>query len=431
MSSAKVALRLWPLWGIVLAGILAGLVGTWWSLRPIEVFRLSSGSMVPTLLGPHYLLTCQRCRISLPLDAAQPLDEWVTCGHCGFQQNDPTSATQRPGDVLRIDPASRSSSWEPSRGDLVLIEQDGLWSVKRVVGLPGEAVELAAGDLWVEGRRVQAGKPSGEPRILVFDQNHDPPDQSRFRAEQAETGWRVIPGELAYRRADDGAEPSADRLVYHHLACLPPPQPAEQPSVPMDDYLFNHQVSRQLFPVSDLWIEFRARRLDEGELTVTLHGEEEDFSRTISADSRNQIIRLGHRDGQFFFEPGSGGENVDFSPPPSNRSAVPTGTSAVPGKKTDFSQPASKRFQPTARPFSFAVEGAAQVLLTDVRIYRDIHYLGPHGREGTYRFPQPVAPRRYLLLGDNVAISEDSRYQEGQGLPRSVIRGRVMLAPNG
>lgn len=406
MSDAKVALRFWPLWAMLLAALLAGAMFVGWSLRPTEVYRVSSGSMAPTLLGPHYLLKCQRCQISLPLDAAQPLDEQVTCGHCGYQRNDRAAATLRPGEVLALDPASRAANWKPSRWDLVLIEQEGQWSVKRVVGLPGEQVELAAGDVWVDGRQLPTGdRPSGELKILVFDQNHDPPDQSRFLPEQAETGWRVTPGELAYRRTDNRPEPPADRLVYHHLACLPPPQPGEQPSVPRDPYLFNHQVSRQLFPVSDIWIEFRVRSFDEGELTVTLHGEEVDFSRTISADKRDRLIQLGHLDGRFFFK------------------------SARVGRWFNYSKPVSNRFRPTNRPFSFSLEGASQVRLTDVRIYRDIHYLGPHNLEEAYRFPQPAQPQHVLVLGDNVPISEDSRYLDGPGIPFSAIRGKVKLAP--
>lgn len=405
MNGTKVALRWWPLWGLLFAGMLAGAMLVGWRLWPTEVYRVSSGSMAPTLLGPYYQLTCQRCQISLSLDASRPLDVEVTCGHCGYQANDPTAATLQRGEVLGIDSASREASWMPSRGDLVLMEQEGQWSVKRVIGLPGEEVYLAAGDVWVDGRRVRiGGRPGGEPRILVFDQTHDPPEQSRFRPQQAETGWRMTPGELVYHRLDNESEQRSDRLFYHHLACLPPPQPPEQSSVPMDAYHFNHQVSRQLFPVSDVWIEFHVRALDVGDLTVTLHGEEEEFSRTISAGQPDQVIRLGHRDGHFFFEPGTGGETLDFTPP------------------------TSKRFQPTDQPFSFSLAGGTQVRLTDVRIYRDIHYLGPHGREERYRFPQPVGPGHYLVLGDNLPISDDSRYQQGPGLPRSAIRGRATLA---
>ena len=62
--------------------------------------------------------------------------------------------TLRPGQRVAVGPLRRP----PARGELVLLRRPGpgppLELVKRVVGLPGERVRLAAGRLEVDGRSV-------------------------------------------------------------------------------------------------------------------------------------------------------------------------------------------------------------------------------------------------------------------------------------
>lgn len=58
--------------------------------------------------------------------------------------------TFRTGDVLLVNKWAYRSS-DPRRGDLVVARSQGEWVIKRVIGLPGERVEVRAGELFIDG----------------------------------------------------------------------------------------------------------------------------------------------------------------------------------------------------------------------------------------------------------------------------------------
>lgn len=68
---------------------------------------------------------------------------------------EPTLAS---GDLLWVDRRAYAEA-SPTRGDLVVAVHRGEWIVKRVVGLPGETVEVRGGRVWVDGREALMGHP--------------------------------------------------------------------------------------------------------------------------------------------------------------------------------------------------------------------------------------------------------------------------------
>lgn len=85
---------------------------------------------------------------------------------------------------------------EPSRGDIIAFSQglDGRYSVKRIVGLPGETVQIADGKLLINGEEITenihvsgigyaglAEEPVelGEDEYFVMGDNHTASDDSR------------------------------------------------------------------------------------------------------------------------------------------------------------------------------------------------------------------------------------------------------------
>lgn len=88
------------------------------------------------------------------------------------------------------------------RYDLVVFKraEDGEPVVKRVIGLPGESVQLAGGDLFLSGRRLAGGAPRS-PWIDVFDEALHPldlawtSDEAPLELERAwdEPGWVRCP----------------------------------------------------------------------------------------------------------------------------------------------------------------------------------------------------------------------------------------------
>ncbi|WP_372594930.1 signal peptidase I [Actinotalea sp.] len=67
--------------------------------------------------------------------------------------------TYRSGDLLLTRPVGRGVG-VASRGDVVVVRRGTLRILKRVVGVPGDVVELEAGRLVVNGRSVD-----GRPRV--------------------------------------------------------------------------------------------------------------------------------------------------------------------------------------------------------------------------------------------------------------------------
>jgi signal peptidase I len=59
--------------------------------------------------------------------------------------------TLRSGDLLIIDRRAYEHS-DPGRGDIIVARYGKDWVVKRVVGLPGEEVEVRRGTLFVDGQ---------------------------------------------------------------------------------------------------------------------------------------------------------------------------------------------------------------------------------------------------------------------------------------
>jgi signal peptidase I len=91
----------------------------------------------------------------------------------------------------------------PRRFDLVVLDRRGSDEllVKRVVGVGGESVQLAGGDLYVEGKLLPPGAPR-PPLVPVFDSRiHDLAERFRFDDPRSFVrtgdGWRIQAGESA------------------------------------------------------------------------------------------------------------------------------------------------------------------------------------------------------------------------------------------
>jgi signal peptidase I len=70
------------------------------------------------------------------------------------------------GDVLLVNKWAYSRE-RPERGDIVLARSKSDLLVKRVVGLPGETVEINRGRLYIDGVRMRESHPI-EPGLLVI-----------------------------------------------------------------------------------------------------------------------------------------------------------------------------------------------------------------------------------------------------------------------
>jgi signal peptidase I len=114
-------------------------------------------SMVPTFCGEHYETQCRDCHFRLMCDAANlPSDGLAACPNCGCTKNKLADARLLPADRVLID------RWPllfrgPRRGEVVAFRASGNSGelvIKRVVGLPGERISIAGGNLYLNGEQL-------------------------------------------------------------------------------------------------------------------------------------------------------------------------------------------------------------------------------------------------------------------------------------
>ena len=199
-----------------------------------EAFVIPTGSMAPTLMGRHKDLVCEACGEEFRVGCSSEVDE-------AAGRVDPARAPQRGdcptcGHVQDLD--RRSVAWHDPRldsfnGDRILVDKiaydfrpPARWDVvvfkypedaktnyiKRLVGLPGETVTIAGGDIWTTrdgGPPAIARKPADTLVAMlqcVHDGRHVAADLARAGWPAAWADWSA-PGETATRAwetTDDG-----------------------------------------------------------------------------------------------------------------------------------------------------------------------------------------------------------------------------------
>jgi signal peptidase I len=170
---------------------------TWLVMGLIVPVTVAGSSMVPTLQGPHRVYHCNACgeAFAVALDQVSP-EMAAVCPRCGKLS---THAVSRdaPGQRLLVDRTAFAFR-KPRRWEVVVFrtpEDTRQLCVKRVVGLPGETVALADGQLRIDGRQVTA--PDGLHYNLRYG------DRQELRE-----GWRLGPAE--YFVLGDNSEISDD-----------------------------------------------------------------------------------------------------------------------------------------------------------------------------------------------------------------------------
>ncbi len=325
--------------------------------------------MAPALRGPHCSAVCPNCEQTVYVAAEfVPAEGIVRCGHCA--EGDVTFFGQPvlQGDALVVD--RTAFYWRaPRRWEMVVFHnphEGGRLCVKRVVGLPGETVELRDGDLLIDGRVVV--KSLAEQRMLrqrVHRQGHGP---LRWRAEDAH------------------------QLCYHH--------PNDQPIT--DAMVYNASLSRRLNQVRDLILSVRVADLKEEQVVVELEGLSvrlDGGEGTVAIWSRQRCVEL-----------------VELSPRRRKRWGkdflleVSTFDRqlmvAIEGEVVlCHAMPGDTPAEPTSRPFAIR-RSQPQITLNELTLWRDI-YLTTAPSSLPSR--QKLGADEFFVLGDNSSISVDSR----------------------
>ena len=203
--------------------LLAAMFLETWLVKGVVVpCRVVGGSMADSILGDHRNVICADCgyRFSCGVDQS-PLPPRAVCPNCGYPDNDFQSPADVAGERLPIDRATFQlrppRRWEvaalrqPTQADRIVL--------KRIVGLPGESIEIRDGDVYVDGQ-IQR-KDLDQQRAMaipVYDAAFRPALEKdfppRWRPEKPNSRWKWEAGRFTH--SGDAADESIDWLVYHH-----------------------------------------------------------------------------------------------------------------------------------------------------------------------------------------------------------------------
>jgi signal peptidase I len=307
--------------------------------------------------------------------------------------------------------------------------------IKRIVGLPGERVEIRDGDVWIDGQR--AAKPAWllrELAIPIHELARLPDDIARRRwtADQP-AAVEVSGGVIRFRGATE--------VRYHHR---PPTEGGAQAGdfdAPIDDHL-PHNADRDEFvltPVRDLTFaaEVEVPAAPDAKVLIGLR----------RGPGQEVLLQLefGARTGALATAGDGLPQRLATAPMPRrvwNRArpraavwfAVWDGrvTAWLDGEPWIPETPlpaAWKATEPASgQPCRLAAEPG--VALHNIRLGRDLHFARKGaGMIGAAAVDKPfqLGPDECFMLGDNSLNSRDSRQWEHHGVPARCLVGRPWL----
>ncbi len=344
--------------------ILALVLRTWLVMGLVEPVLIAGSSMVPTLLGPHCSVTCQKCGNKFAVGAEFETAR-VECLACGFAANSADGVPVELGDRLVVDRTAFQFR-KPQRWEIAVFHSpaDSQLTVKRVVGLPGETVELRNGDVWINDQVAAKNLSTMRAmRQLVHEERNA---AQRWQG----VGWQWRDGARQIAANDDDWH----WLRYQH--------PNGEPIT--DDAAYNAGLTRRLFPVRYLCFSANVHVQGQGQLAVRFdNGEQFSWEGDLRGDVLLEVFTFDRRC-QVFLDGELAATNYFAS------------TTPIIG---------------SAGPLAIGAKNLA-VALSDLRVYHDIYHASLNEELGIARTTSPIVlgANEIFVLGDNVPVSLDSRY---------------------
>ena len=405
----------------------------------LEPFGVPTGSMAPALFGIHRSAPCPRC--DHPVNVGEPGPEaravaWdrCRCPNCG-QAVDLSHARVLPGDRLMVDKTAFHHR-PPHRWEVAVFDCPADRSkpyVKRLVGLPGEFVQVSDGDVYADGELVRKTLPEvREVMVPVFDMTYAPEggwgkrwllENAELRDDELVLDGRDKPATATYRNwnLDAGREEPVDGWLGYNGG------PAERRG--------SFAKSSRGDAAHDFVVVFEVAVGDQsGELTLRL-GDGADavevWSPTERMLSHDTAVYSPGSDGRrqhsgFRLRHGHG-HRIEFAFVDRRASLAVDGVPRGEPLDLPADRPGVAGRQPVTQPFGIKWSGGPAVV-RNFRLYRDVHYL-PFGAAAS---GVRLGPAEYFALGDNTANSHDSRTwlvgdKPAPGVPAGGLIGKPFL----
>ncbi len=419
----------------------------------VEPFIIPTGSMADTLLGAHATRVCPACgwefdvgplrgTASVPAGFLVPPE--VVCPNCRLTiELAGELVATKAGDRLLVHkwPYVLGGPFGPRRWDVIVFRDPSDATqhyVKRLIGLPGETIELVDGDVFVNGRIAR--KPPEVQRVLwfpVFDQAHlpDPAATSgrwaRWVPEGASdadgAGWSGLDTRVVRY---DGLDDAPRALAF---------APDTAREYPLDFYAHNRRSSGALFGDARILCEL-VLHAGDGTCRWELARAGRLFRAELRRDGRLELTVLDAQTGtglaRLAAPPGSPYAlkrpiAVEFGHVDQRAYLRIDGREVLATTDAEYSvSPDELRAAPTARPVELRIVAHnVRLEFRQLRVERDLHYTCHAGRARRACAGEPFALRagEYFVLGDNSPDSHDSREwtEAGVHLPADYRPGTV------
>jgi signal peptidase I len=422
----------------------------------IEPFGVPTGSMAPALIGNHREGSCSRCgypvRVGFPSAGGNAADQFghIGCPNCA-KKFSLVEARDLSGDRLLVD-KNVFNIRGPRRWEMAVFrcpdsdpKEFGKPYVKRVIGLPGETIQLIDGDVYANG--ILMRKDVAEVRetgVLVFDMSHVPNPggwNSRWLVEPPENDPRlpqttarplvvadssVVRGEVLTLDASDPAQPSAG-IRYRHWNL---DERKEESIRAWSSYDGIPRSFSQLPLVHDFSVSFEIEVVSAtggASFTCELSDGADTIQAEISVGARVNGLASLTRVGQgelgtirgVSLEAG-GTYRLEFAFVDRRASLAIDGKLVLP--PTDLPQ-VDKRDE-VRNPVQMGARGC-KLAIRGFALYRDTYYT-QFGEHGTLH-PAVLGLNEFFVLGDNSGNSQDSRKWPTPGVPEKDFIGKPFL----
>jgi len=416
-----------------------------------EVFEIPTGSMAPTLLGQHRDLECPNCELAFPVDSADSLGDpkviEAMCPNCGYvfpreivRRTFCTCFPQRPrrlfwrGGNRVIVNKFICRFCPPERWDIIVFRYPRLTIkcrscgriasylgepngrlrcpgcestkvrkqkknyIKRLVGLPGETVEIRHGDVYVDGRlRRKPREVQDDLWQLVYDSSYT------IRKEQEGFHPRWVP-EIGSFSEDSGVLeliPGADRVARVRYG----------PKI-TDRNAYNDASSDEGARLGDLRLDVRVRLDRPGAMRLQIHEDNIRYVATIrfgEAPFRTAIHVRGKPvvESEFTADPALE-HHVVFSNVDDRRELWVDGRLVL---AHEHDVPPTQVPEVVWGGGAFLSVEGARATLSRIRLEQDLFYVSDAPGTNPGFCPIAEVPAdHYFVLGDNSRKSSDSRY---------------------